>query len=203
MFLLRPPLLIGLIETIKRLDYQLFSKINGEWHNAFFDLFFPFTRESFIWIPFYFFLLIFAVVNFKHRGWYWALFFIATSILSDFISSDLIKEAIFRVRPCHDPLVADQIRFLVSYCPMSSGFTSSHATNHFAAAMYIFTTFKSISKRWFLIFLWAFTISYAQVYVGVHFPADVICGAIVGLMVGYLPAIIYNKKIGLLEPVSR
>jgi undecaprenyl-diphosphatase len=86
---------------------------------------------------------------------------------------------------------------------MSSGFTSSHATNHFAAAMYIFTTFKSISKRWFLIFLWAFTISYAQVYVGVHFPADVICGAIVGLMVGYLPAIIYNKKIGLLEPVSR
>src|SRR4026208_1476654 len=105
MFLLRPPLLIGLIETIKRLDYQLFSKINGEWHNSFFDLFFPFTRESFIWIPFYFFLLIFAVVNFKHRGWYWALFFIATSILSDFISSDLIKDAIFRVRPCHDPLV--------------------------------------------------------------------------------------------------
>jgi len=195
---------MDIIETMKGIDYKLFSKINGQWHNSFFDFFFPLTRESFIWIPFYFFLLIFAVVNFKMRGWYWALFFIATSILSDFISSNLIKEAIFRLRPCHDPVLADHVRFLVSYCPSSSGFTSSHAANHFAAAMYIFTTFKKpISKRWIFIFLWAFIISYAQVYVGVHFPADVICGAIVGLMVGYLPAIVYNKKIGLSEPVAR
>ncbi|MEP6616027.1 MAG: phosphatase PAP2 family protein [Ginsengibacter sp.] len=198
---LKAPGNISLFETIKMADYKLFSKINGQWHNSFFDIFFPFTRESFVWVPFYFFLLIFIVLNFKVRGWVWALFFIATAVLSDFISSDIIKDLVFRVRPCHDPMVTDHIRFLVSYCPNSSSFTSSHATNHFAVAMYIFTTFKHpLNKWWGAIFLWALIISYAQVYVGVHFPLDVICGAVVGLMVGYLPAIIYNKKIGLKEP---
>jgi membrane-associated phospholipid phosphatase len=204
MLLLRIPAAMRFYETIKAADYKLFSKINGQWHNTFFDFFFPLTRESFIWIPFYFFLLVFSVINFKNRGWYWALFFIATAVISDFISSVIIKDAFFRLRPCHDPAITDQVRFLVSYCPSSSSFTSSHATNHFAAAMYIFTTFrKAVSKWWAAVFGWALVISYAQIYVGVHFPADVICGALVGLMVGYLPAIIYNKKIGLSEPSNR
>ena len=82
---------------------------------------------------------------------------------------------------------------------LKSSFTSSHAVNHFAAAMFIFTTFrKAVSPKWAYIFVWAFAISYAQVYVGVHFPFDTICGAIVGVILGYIPAIIFNKKIGLL-----
>ena len=190
---------MSFFETIRTFDYSIFWKINGKWHNSFFDVFFPFIRESFIWIPFYFFLLMFAVINFKLRGWYWALIFIFTAILSDTISSAVIKEAFFRLRPCHDPNLTDSIRVLVSYCPLSSSFTSSHAVNHFAAAMYIFTTFKKpVGKWWMAVFGWAFLISYAQVYVGVHFPMDVICGGLVGLFIGYLPAIIYNKKIGLI-----
>jgi membrane-associated phospholipid phosphatase len=119
-------------------------------------------------------------------------------MLSDYVSSDLIKDSLFRLRPCHDPTLADKVRFLVSYCPVSSSFTSSHAVNHFAAAMFIFTTFKkAVSPYWGYVFLWAFFISYAQVYVGVHFPLDVFCGAIVGLILGYIPAWIFNKKIGL------
>ena len=204
MWLLQAPHAFSLLEKLKAVDYNLFEAINGQWHNSFFDVFFPLTREAYTWIPFYFFLLIFAVMNFGIRGWYWAFFLICTAGLSDFISSTLIKEFVFRLRPCHDPLLIDKIRFLVSYCPTSSSFTSSHAVNHFAAAMYIFTTFKkAISLWWGVIFIWAAVISYAQVYVGVHFPADVICGAIVGLMVGYLPAYIFNKKIGLTEPVNR
>jgi membrane-associated phospholipid phosphatase len=185
-------------ETIKQLDYKLFAITNGQWHSPFFDEFFPFIREPFVWVPFYFFLLLLATINFKKKGWYWALFFLLLASFSDLISSRLIKENFFRLRPCHDPAVADSIRFLVSYCPVSSSFTSSHAVNHFAAAMYIFTTFKKVlSPIWAFIFLWAFMIAYAQVYVGVHFPFDVLCGSIIGLILGYIAAKIFNNKIGL------
>ncbi len=185
-------------EALKQFDYTLFSKLNGDWHTSFLDWFFPFIRESYFWIPFYFFLILFTTINFKIKGWFWVLFFIMNVMLSDFVSSTLIKENFIRLRPCHDPALAGSMRFLVSYCPSSSSFTSSHAVNHFAAAMFIFTTFKkTLGNYWALLFVWASIISYAQVYVGVHFPLDVICGAIVGLVLGYVTSKIYNYKIGL------
>lgn len=188
-------------EALKQLDYHLFSKLNGAWHTALFDKIIPLVREPYVWIPFYFFLIMFTVVNFKIRGWLWVLFFLINVLISDFVSSTLIKESFIRTRPCHDPSLVGSIRFLVSYCPVSSSFTSSHAVNHFAAAMYIFTTFrKTLSNYWALLFLWAFLISYAQVYVGVHFPLDVFCGAIVGIVLGYIVGKIYENKIGLNVP---
>jgi undecaprenyl-diphosphatase len=188
-------------EVIKQIDYRLFSSLNGQWHNSFFDFVLPFIREPFVWMPFYFFLVIFAIVNFSFRGWAWVLFLIINVAISDYVSSTIIKENFFRIRPCSDPVLVGHIRFLVSYCPQSSSFTSSHAVNHFAAAMFIFTTFKkAVSPKWAFLFLWAFAISYAQVYVGVHFPFDVFCGAIVGLILGYIPAKVFNTKIGLKLP---
>lgn len=185
-------------EALKQMDYKLFSKLNGQWHAPFFDGFIPFIRESYLWLPFYFFLILFVTINFKTKGWYWVLFFLVNAAISDVVSSRLIKEFFFRLRPCQDPVFADKIRFLVSYCPVSSSFTSSHAVNHFAAAMFIFTTFrKTVSPYWAFVFLWAFFISYAQVYVGVHFPMDVICGSIIGMILGYMIAKIFNNKIGL------
>ncbi len=186
--------------AIKQFDYKLFSKINGQWHTSFLDKVIPFIREPFVWLPFYFFLVLFTIINFGKKGFYWAIFFICNAAISDYISSTIIKENFVRVRPCHDPALASTIRFLVSYCPESSSFTSSHAVNHFAAAMFIFTTFKNaISYKWSWLFLWAFAVSYAQVYVGVHFPFDVFCGTIVGLIIGYTIAKIFNTKIGLLQ----
>ena len=191
---------MSFLENIKEIDYRLFSKINGEWHNSFFDTVFPFTRETYFWLPFYLFLILFTTINFKKQGWIWVLFFIINVIVSDFVSSTLIKENFSRLRPCHDPSIADQVRFLVKSCPGSSSFTSSHACNFFAAAMFIFTTFKNTIGKWvWLIFLWALIPSYAQIYVGVHFPGDVVCGAIVGLIIGYLIAKLFNTKIGLVH----
>jgi undecaprenyl-diphosphatase len=188
-------------DSIKQFDYHLFSEMNGEWHNSFFDVFFPFIREPMVWVPLYLFLVVFITINFKVQGWIWVLFFLVNVTLSDYVSSTLIKENFMRLRPCRDPLLADNIRFLVAYCPVSSGFTSSHTVNHFAAAMFIFTTFRKImSAKWAVLFLWAAVISYAQVYVGVHFPFDVFCGAIVGVILGYIPARIFNSKFGLELP---
>ena len=192
---------MSVLSKMVEADQLLFRKINGEWHNSFFDGFLAFTRQPQIWMPFYFFLILFTTLNFKRHGWYWVLFFAATAILSDYISSSIIKEAVMRLRPCQDPSMIPGLRLLVNGCPGNPGFTSSHATNHFFASMFIFTTYKNqVSKWWGLIFIWAFTISYAQVYVGVHYPGDVIGGGILGCMIGYLSGRLFNDKLGLKYP---
>lgn len=162
---------MNVLEKLTRLDFWLFSKINGEWTNVVFDSLFPFLRESMIWIPFYLFLLVFILLNFGREGVYWSLGLIITAALCDIISSHVIKEAITRIRPCRDAALAHPVRFLVTYCPRSSSFVSSHAVNHFGMAMFLYTTLRPLTSAWIsCIFGWAAVIAYAQVYVGVHFP---------------------------------
>lgn len=183
------------MEELLKLDTALFKIINGGIRNDFFDLILPLIRNSLCWVPLYLFLLIFAFSNYSKNVWWWVLFAIATAGLTDLISSDLIKENIFRLRPCHEPSLA---RLLVSYCPMSSGFTSSHATNHFGLASFFFLTLRTVPAKWkALFFYWAGLIVFAQVYVGVHYPLDVICGGAVGLVFGYLSGKTFNRAFGL------
>jgi len=181
---------------ILEIDHWLFNKINQQWTNGFFDYVLPFLRQAEIWLPFYLFLLVFITMNFGKKGWSWALALIMTGVISDLVSSSLVKHLFFHYRPCRDPNLADQVRVLVNYCPQSSSFVSSHACNHFAAAVFIFLTLKQTSNWWRLIFLWAFCISYAQIYVGVHYPLDVTCGIILGCMIGYGMEFLYRKQFG-------
>lgn len=188
-------------EILKRWDRSLFYKVNGQWHNSFLDAVIPYLREPMVWVPFYFFLAIFVAVNFKWKGLLWILFLIVTAMITDYTSSNIIKGLFFRLRPCRDPEIAHHIRFFISYCPISSSFVSSHAVNHFAISTFIFVTFKdAISTKWGFIFLWAALICYAQVYVGVHFPVDVIAGSIVGIILGYISSKLFNRFFHL--PVS-
>lgn len=179
---------------LKDVDQSLFFKINAQWHNSFFDAVLPFVREPTVWVPFYFFLSIFVLINFKSDGWLWILFLMLTAMITDYTSSSIIKEWFPRLRPCRDPEIAHRVRFLVAYCPISSSFVSSHAVNHFAISTFIFVTFKNaISRKWILVYIWAFAICYAQVYVGVHFPLDVTAGAIIGTILGYITSSVFNR----------
>jgi undecaprenyl-diphosphatase len=86
----------------------------------------------------------------------------------------------------------------VGYRPQSSSFTSSHAANHFGMAIFLYLTLKNDFGKWpLLFFLWAFSISFAQVYVGVHYPLDVTCGALIGILIGYLCGKSFNRNYGL------
>jgi undecaprenyl-diphosphatase len=192
-------ILLVSIQPVLRFDHWLFSKINQQWTSSFADGVLPFLRQAEMWVPFYLFLLVFVTLNFRKKGWWWACTLIMTGIISDLVSSHLIKELVFRYRPCQDPSMTDQVRTLVIYCPQSSSFVSSHACNHFAVATFIFLTLKQTSGWWRLIFLWAFSISYAQVYVGVHFPIDVICGGILGCIIGYGMTRFFNNQFGSLS----
>jgi len=185
----------GLLNFILKLDRWLLLKINHDWSNPFFDSIFPLWRHSDIWIPLYFFLFVFMILNFGLRSFYWMLFLGLTAGVCDQISSSFVKELFDRLRPCRDPSLAEQLRLLLNYCPSSGSFTSSHATNHFGVAMFIYITMKDVFKRsGKLFFVWAATICYGQVYVGVHYPLDVIGGAILGCGIGYTIAYIFNSS---------
>jgi membrane-associated phospholipid phosphatase len=188
----------GLLQGIMQADRWLFSRVNQDWTNSFFTRVFPYLRESELWVPFYLFLLVFVTVNFAKKGWLWSLALIVTVSLSDLISSHLMKILVFRLRPCQDPAMASSINVLISYCPVSSSFTSSHACNHFAMATFIYSTLRHTSRWWGTLFAWAFFISYAQVYVGVHYPLDVFCGAILGCLIGYGSSQVFRRQFGML-----
>lgn len=185
---------------INAFDRKMFFLVNNGTANGFFDTVMPFVRESNIWIPLYLFMLVFAAVNFGKRGLLWMLFVICTVGLCDIVSSHLIKEHIFRLRPCQDPALADRIRILANYCPRSSSFTSSHAANHFGLAVFFVMTLRQYTSAWInLFFAWALIICFAQVYVGVHYPIDVISGGILGGTIGYLIALFFNNYAGLIS----
>ena len=181
-------------------DTWLFLKINTVWTHPFPDSVFPLWREANAWAPLYLFLVVFAIMNFKKKAIPWILFVVITLTLTDQISSTLIKNWVARPRPCRDEFLINQVRLLLNNCSGGYSFPSSHATNHFGFAVFVFITLQPIFKKWgYLFFVWAATICYGQVYVGVHYPLDVVCGAILGSGIGYLTATFFTKKIGTLN----
>ena len=184
-----------MLTALKNWDRWLFTKINQDWTTPFLDKLFPFWREAMTWIPLYLFLLLFVLINFGKKAWPWIIGLVLTVTFTDQISSHILKPLVDRPRPCHDVLLADHIRLLLNYCSDSKSFTSSHAANHFGVGIFIFCTLKSYFKNWSYLFLiWAATVSYGQIYIGVHYPFDVLGGAVIGCIIGYLMAFFFNKK---------
>lgn len=187
-----------MLETIIALDKALFLKINTEWTNPVLDAIMPYWREAKTWIFLYIFIAGCTVYKFGYRIWPWLLTIGLMMVVSDQISSSLIKPWVARPRPCNDPEIAHLVRSLLGYCRDSFSFMSSHAVNHFCIATFLIFTLKPYGgKMVYMLWLWAFTIAYGQVYVGVHFPIDVTAGAIMGTLMGYLFATLFLKKIGM------
>ena len=180
-------------------DQSLFVKINSGWTNPVFDAVMPFLRNPVNWVPLYLFLLLFVALNFKIKGLWWIVFFLSTVALTDMTGTYVLKYGFERVRPCNSPDMISQLRLLVR-CPSGYGFTSNHAANHFGISTFLFFTFRHLFKGWmFLAFLWAGSIAYAQVYVGVHYPFDVIGGALLGIISGTITGKLFNKRFPLYE----
>lgn len=169
-----------MLEVLIERDKELFALINTQWSNAFLDLLLPYWRTKTTWIPLY--ILLFLIIG-KDRGFkiIWVLIVLGLTIaLADQISSEWIKKIVERVRPCNDSSLPT-VRNLI-HCGSGFSFTSSHATNHFALVMQLFLIFRMTWKtRYFVaLFIWAALIAYAQIYVGVHYPLDVLAGGLLG-----------------------
>ena len=190
-----------MLQRLIQADRTLFELINQEWTNPLLDGLMPFLRNQFTWVPVYFFLLLFGYFNFRQRLLPWIGFFLLTFALTDMISAQFFKEYIQRPRPCWDNFTSAHVRMLIP-CSHAYSFVSSHAANHFGIAIFLFGTLSTFFKKhlW-IVFLWAFLVSSAQVYVGAHFPGDVIGGCFLGLIIGYLTMKIFNKYF-LITPVA-
>jgi undecaprenyl-diphosphatase len=186
-------------KSLQPFDQWLLVKINNDWSNSYFDFILPYFRETVFWFPLYLFVFTWVLLKFGSKGLWWIAGLMLTAALSDLISSQVVKQLIFRTRPCQDAEVGNLIRFMINYCPKSSSFTSSHATSHFGQAMFYFLTLRHIGKWWIVAFGWAFAIVYTQVYVGVHYPFDVFCGAILGCLIGWLTGKLFLKQVGMLS----
>jgi membrane-associated phospholipid phosphatase len=178
-------------------DQQLFEKINTDWTNPALDALMPFVRNPLNWAPLYLFLFVFVVLNFKMKGLWWAVFFISVIALTDMTGNYVFKHGFERLRPCNDPDFFEQVRLLIDHCGAGYSFTSNHAANHFGMAAFFFVTFRHLLKKgvW-AVLAWAALIAYAQVYVGVHYPLDVFCGALLGLVFGITMGSLFNKQFG-------
>ncbi len=184
----------------QRLEYWdrwLFIQVNNNESNPFFDSIMPYLRNAYFWSPLYLFLLVFIMANFKGRGIWWSVLFLCVVSLCDMTSTQLFKEVFHRLRPCSDPNFFQYVRLVVDRCGGNYSFTSNHATNHFGMATFIFLTLRPVIGKWtWLVFAWAALICYAQVYVGVHYPFDVLAGAVIGFAFGWMLGVFFNKRFG-------
>jgi membrane-associated phospholipid phosphatase len=173
-------------EMLQNIDVQAFQWINSGMANPLFDAILPWCREKWFWMPAYWFIAAFSWLNFGKKGWIIIFGMVVAAGLADFTSSTLIKKNVQRIRPCND---IQQFEKIVVRVPCGSGysFTSSHAANHFAVAIFMIGIFGPV-RKWVkpAALIWASTIAISQVYVGVHYPGDVITGGLLGAIIGWI-----------------
>ncbi|MET0243310.1 MAG: phosphatase PAP2 family protein [Flavitalea sp.] len=186
---------MSFLESIISFDKELFRIINVQGAFEPFDGFMKFMRHQYTWVPLYAFILWYV---FKYAKSY-LVPFIAMSLvcfaITDFTSASIIKPLVGRLRPCHDPELANNIRILIG-CGGPYSFPSSHASNHFGLATFWFFAVASMTgKKWYWLWLWAGLICYAQIYVGKHFPLDIAGGFVLGLIAGIICSTFFNRWI--------
>lgn len=185
----------SMLSIAEQLDKLLFALINQRLSVTWLDPLMLMLREPLTWLPLYLGVLIWSFKKMPTQVWWFLVLGAATFAITDFSSASLLKPWLQRVRPCYDESLTGVVRSLVG-CGGRYSMPSSHAANHFGLAMFWFCcVFRVTGKRWHWVWVWAFMIGYAQVYVGKHFPADIIIGAVLGLLAGWLTFRIFDMVI--------
>jgi undecaprenyl-diphosphatase len=167
---------------LEQIDRQLFLFLNSI-NSPFFDQVMHAISGRLIWVPLYLAILIYLVIKYKRKFLIILLFIILAATLAD-QASVLFKNLVQRLRPCHEPALDGLVHLFKGECGGKFSFVSSHAANSFDVAM---LSLLLIRKRWFTIsiLLWATVIGYSRIYLGVHYPGDVICGSLLGMFIGW------------------
>jgi undecaprenyl-diphosphatase len=182
-----------MIETLIRWDRELFLFLNG-FHSGFWDGIMAGVSNKFMWIPLYALFIYWLIRYYKKDSLLFILALILVVTVSDQLSVHAFKNVFMRLRPCHDPGLEGLVHIVNGKCGGQDGFYSGHATNHFAVAVFLLFTFRD-HFRYFapLILFWAAVISYSRIYLGVHFPGDVLAGAVAGSLLGYAAVVVLRK----------
>ncbi|MEX0289704.1 MAG: phosphatase PAP2 family protein [Flavobacteriaceae bacterium] len=180
-----------MFEELVHLDKELFLYLNNL-GNTSWDGFWMFITGKINWIPLYLVLLFLAFKNFGKKRTLVLLVAVGLMILCTDQLSNFFKYGVQRLRPCYDPELSGLMRLVKTSCGGKFGYFSGHAINSFAVAFFFSYL---MGRKWKLlsIFLmvWAFMVAYSRIYIGVHFPLDVISGSLVGIVLGWLFAKLY------------
>lgn len=168
---------------LQDIDRQLFLFLNSI-NSPFWDEVMHAISGKLIWVPLYLTILIYLGFRYKRKFLVILLFIILAVVLADQISVQVFKNTFQRLRPCHEPGLQGLVHLYNGECGGQFGFVSSHASNSFNVA---FISLLLIGKRWYSvsIIIWALIIGYSRIYLGVHYPGDVICGSILGAFTGW------------------
>jgi len=203
MYIIKNGLLTNsMIETLNDWDHQLMLLLNGD-GGEFFDQFWYIYSGKFTWIPLYILLLWLMVKRcLKNKNIdFWKHFTITVFcivlliLLSDQLASGLIKPLVCRPRPSHEPGLMEQLHYVNDYHGGAFGFVSSHASNSIAIALfmgwllwgYAKEELGKVQKKWGKVFfsaliIWALLNCYSRIYLGVHYPGDILGGLFIGII---------------------
>ena len=173
------------MEQLLEWDKRLVLYLNGL-HASWLDTIMYWITKTEFWIPLYLLLLFFIIKSYRNTSWIIIVGIVITILLADQVTSGLMKPYFERLRPSHDPVLADLIHTVNGYTGGLYGFASSHAANTFGIALYCWLILKDKYPRIWIIFIWAILVSYSRIYLGVHFPGDILVGALVGMTAAFL-----------------
>lgn len=179
-----------MLEKIIALDKKLLIYLNGLGSPTYDNLWLIITKQAY-WTPFFLFLayLLYKKIGWKNLGI--VILFIAFILLCCNTSVEIFKSTFHRLRPCNDPEIKDIIRIV--HQSNSFSFFSGHAANSMATMMFLYLILKKYYKYVILIFLYPLIFAYSRIYLGVHFPTDILTGYLFGALFGFVFYKIYQK----------
>lgn len=173
------------MQRLLELDQELLLFFNG-FHSNWMDPVMWLATKTIFWLPLYLVLVYLMVKAYKWNTLYLLLGVAITIALADQITSGFMKPFFERLRPSQEPALIGILHTVNNYKGGLYGFASSHAANTFGVAMFLWLLFKDRYRYFSVIFIWAAFMSYTRIYLGVHYPGDVLAGAIIGLLCGWI-----------------